>query len=79
MKRISTEREKIMRSTNVNTNWPLHAEAIDDEPSPQSRIQQSQKLFFAKKKSTLTKKVKKTFELLFKRKQRICGNSRINQ
>lgn len=68
-----------MRSTNVNTNWPLHAEAIDDEPSPQSRIQQSQKLFFAKKKSTLTKKVKKTFELLFKRKQRICGNSRINQ
>lgn len=38
-----------MRSTHMNTNWPLHAEAIDDEPSPQSRIQQSQKLFFAKK------------------------------
>lgn len=55
-----------MRSTHMNTNWPLHAEAIDDESSPQSRIQQSQKLFFAKKKSTLTKKVKKHLNCFLK-------------
>lgn len=35
--------------THVNTNWALHAEAIDDIPLPQNTIQQSQKLFFAKK------------------------------
>lgn len=38
-----------MRHTHVNANWALHARAVDDEPLPQSTIQQSQKLFFAKK------------------------------
>lgn len=36
-----------MSYTCVNTNWALHV--IDDEPLPQSIVQQSQKLFFAKK------------------------------
>lgn len=36
--------------THVNTNWALHAEAIDDEPLSQSTIQQSDKLFLLKKK-----------------------------
>lgn len=52
-----------MMNTHVNTNWALHAEAIDDEPLPQSTIQQPQNLFFPKIKSILTKKVRKTFEL----------------
>lgn len=39
--------------THVNTNWALHAEAIDNEPLSQSKIQQSDKLFLLKKKKKI--------------------------
>lgn len=50
--------------THVSTNWALHAEAIDDERLPREQFSNHNSYFLLKKKSSLTRKVKKPLELL---------------